>query len=64
MAMLEIDRIALSVRGFVEYVYSSGSIDSGFRTTTTLTEGTKAHQKIQKKTYIAFEKSGHFKIQA
>jgi Rad3-related DNA helicase len=32
----------------VEYVYRSGSIDSGFQTAGTLTEGTKAHQKVQK----------------
>ncbi|TFE23184.1 ATP-dependent DNA helicase [Cohnella luojiensis] len=40
--------VALSVRGLVEYVFLSGSIDSGFRTMTTLAEGTKAHQRIQK----------------
>lgn len=40
--------VNLSVRSLVEYVCSSGSIDSGFRTATTLLDGTKAHQKIQK----------------
>jgi DNA excision repair protein ERCC-2 len=40
--------VGLSVRGLVEYVYSSGSLDSGFRVISTLTEGTKAHQLIQK----------------
>ncbi|QOR64577.1 ATP-dependent DNA helicase [Cytobacillus suaedae] len=39
--------IKLSVRTLVEYVYRSGSIDNKFRTTTTLTEGTKAHKAIQ-----------------
>ncbi|QJD85377.1 ATP-dependent DNA helicase [Cohnella herbarum] len=42
------DLIALSVRGLVEYVFRGGSLDSGFRTWSTLAEGTKAHQKIQK----------------
>lgn len=40
--------IAISVRSLVEYVYRSGDIESGFRTSTALTEGTKVHQKIQK----------------
>jgi len=39
--------IKLSVRNLVEYVYSSGSIDNKFRTSTTMTEGTKAHKAIQ-----------------
>lgn len=39
---------AVSVRSLVEYVYRSGDIESGFRTSAALTEGTKAHQKIQK----------------
>jgi DNA excision repair protein ERCC-2 len=42
------DLVALSVRALVEYVFRSGSLDSGFRTMNTLAEGTKAHQKIQK----------------
>ncbi|QYR21912.1 ATP-dependent DNA helicase [Paenibacillus sp. sptzw28] len=42
------DIVKISVRALVEYVYRSGSIDSGFRTINTLTEGTKAHQKVQK----------------
>ncbi|WP_028400162.1 ATP-dependent DNA helicase [Ectobacillus panaciterrae] len=40
--------VRISVRSLVEYVFRSGSIDTGFRTSTTLIEGTKAHQKIQK----------------
>jgi DNA excision repair protein ERCC-2 len=39
--------IKISVRTLVEYVYRSGSIDNKFRTSTTLTEGTKAHKTIQ-----------------
>lgn len=42
------DKVHISVRSLVEYVYRSGSIDDVFRTSTTLAEGTKAHQKIQK----------------
>lgn len=38
----------ISVRKLVEHVYSSGSIEGGFRSQTTLLDGTKAHQKIQK----------------
>ncbi|SEG27742.1 ATP-dependent DNA helicase [Paenibacillus sp. UNC499MF] len=40
--------VKISVRALVEYAYRSGSIESGFRTATALTEGTKAHQKVQK----------------
>ncbi|MDQ0918327.1 ATP-dependent DNA helicase [Paenibacillus sp. V4I5] len=43
-----IPNVNISVRSLVEYVYSSGSIESGFRTSRSLTEGTKAHQKVQK----------------
>ncbi|MEW9699387.1 ATP-dependent DNA helicase [Paenibacillus sp. SI8] len=42
------DAIHISVRSLVEYVHRSGSMESGFRTSTTLTEGTRAHQKVQK----------------
>jgi Rad3-related DNA helicase len=41
------DNIYLSVRSLVEYGYRSGSIEPGFRTSSTMTEGTKAHQRIQ-----------------
>ncbi|WP_091174324.1 ATP-dependent DNA helicase [Paenibacillus sp. 1_12] len=44
----EVSTIQIAVRALVEYVCRSGSIESGFRTVTTLTEGTKAHQNIQK----------------
>ncbi|UVI30064.1 ATP-dependent DNA helicase [Paenibacillus spongiae] len=40
--------VQISVRALVEYVYRSGSIESGFCTAASLTDGTKAHQKIQK----------------
>jgi len=40
--------VHLSVRALVEYVYQSGSIDSRFLSQSTLVEGTRIHQKIQK----------------
>ncbi|OIK11348.1 ATP-dependent helicase [Bacillus sp. MUM 116] len=40
--------VQISVRSLVEYVFSSGSIDNRFRSQTTLLDGTRAHQKIQK----------------
>ncbi|WP_150270185.1 ATP-dependent DNA helicase [Paenibacillus tepidiphilus] len=40
--------IALSVRSLVEYVYSSGSLESGFRSAAALQEGTRIHQHIQR----------------
>ncbi|RUT43848.1 ATP-dependent DNA helicase [Paenibacillus anaericanus] len=42
------DPIKIAVRPLVEYVFSSGSLESGFRSTGTMVEGTKAHQKLQK----------------
>lgn len=46
------NEVHISVRPLVEYVFRSGSIDLRFRSQTTLLEGTRAHQKIQK-TYQA-----------
>ncbi|MDQ6598518.1 helicase C-terminal domain-containing protein [Bacillus salipaludis] len=40
--------VQISVRSLVEYVFSSGSIDNRFRSQSTLLDGTRAHQKIQK----------------
>ncbi|HEY4390207.1 MAG TPA: ATP-dependent DNA helicase, partial [Paenibacillus sp.] len=42
------DQVKIAVRPLVEYVFRSGSLDSGFRTGTALTEGTKAHQQVQR----------------
>lgn len=42
------DDIHISVRTLVEHVYKSGSIDSRFRSQSTLLDGTRIHQKIQK----------------
>ncbi|MCD5323882.1 MULTISPECIES: helicase C-terminal domain-containing protein [Pontibacillus] len=41
-------QIKTSIRALVEYVYRSGSLDRRFKSTTSLTEGTKAHQMVQK----------------
>jgi DNA excision repair protein ERCC-2 len=38
----------ISVRTLVEHVFSSGSIEGGFRSQSTLLNGTMAHQKIQR----------------
>ena len=40
--------IKIAVRTLVEYTFRSGSIETGFRTASSLHEGTKIHQKIQK----------------
>lgn len=40
--------VSISVRTLVEYAYLSGSIDSRFRSQSSLLEGTRIHQKIQK----------------
>ncbi|EKN65440.1 DEAD_2 domain-containing protein [Neobacillus bataviensis LMG 21833] len=40
--------VHISVRNLVEYVYKSGSIDARFRSQSTLSDGTRIHQKIQK----------------
>lgn len=40
--------VTIAVRPLVEYVFRSGSLDSGFRAAVSLTEGTKAHQQVQK----------------
>ncbi|PAD77303.1 ATP-dependent DNA helicase [Paenibacillus campinasensis] len=40
--------VPISVRPLVEYVFRSGSISSGFRSASTLVEGTRAHQTVQK----------------
>ncbi|EPY06279.1 DEAD 2 domain-containing protein [Paenibacillus alvei TS-15] len=42
------DQVKIAVRPLVEYVYRSGDLDSGFRAGTALTEGTKAHQQVQR----------------
>jgi DNA excision repair protein ERCC-2 len=40
--------IKISVRALVEYVFRSGSIESGFKTATSMQEGTKVHQTVQR----------------
>ncbi|MFD0672834.1 helicase C-terminal domain-containing protein [Cohnella sp. GCM10027633] len=55
--------VALSVRSLVEYVYASGSIDSGFRSASALSDGTKAHQKIQRQYGEADRKEVYLKAE-
>ncbi|WP_026695011.1 helicase C-terminal domain-containing protein [Peribacillus kribbensis] len=43
-----LDEVRISVRPLVEYVFKTGSIETGFRSSASMTEGTKAHQQIQK----------------
>lgn len=45
---MHVVKIQAAVRHLVEYVYCSGSIESGYRSSSSLTEGTKAHQNIQR----------------
>ncbi|GGF97534.1 ATP-dependent helicase [Paenibacillus albidus] len=40
--------VSISVRALVEYAYRSGSIEPGFRSGASMTEGTRIHQSIQK----------------
>ncbi|PGS49957.1 ATP-dependent DNA helicase [Bacillus sp. AFS041924] len=40
--------VKVSVRTLVEYAHTAGSINVGYKSSVSLTEGTKAHQKIQK----------------
>ncbi|MCL6601983.1 MAG: ATP-dependent DNA helicase [Paenibacillus sp.] len=40
--------VMISVRALVEYSFRSGSILSGFRSASSMAEGTRIHQKIQK----------------
>ncbi|RSD25594.1 ATP-dependent DNA helicase [Mesobacillus subterraneus] len=40
--------IKIPVRALAEYVFKSGSIESGFRTATSFTEGSRIHREIQK----------------
>ncbi|CAM3390839.1 ATP-dependent DNA helicase [Paenibacillus lupini] len=39
--------VHLSVRSLVEYAYQSGDIESGFRSATSLQEGSRTHRQIQ-----------------
>ncbi|MBH5319800.1 ATP-dependent DNA helicase [Paenibacillus sp. GSMTC-2017] len=45
--MTDTNTITLSVRHLVEYIYRSGSIESGLQSLDAMHEGTKAHQRIQ-----------------
>jgi len=47
--MHERETFHISVRALVEYAYRGGDIESGYRDAASLTEGTKAHQQIQRR---------------
>jgi DNA excision repair protein ERCC-2 len=55
--------VQISVRTLVEYVYSGGSIDSRFRTPSTLADGTRIHQKIQKTYEESDQKEVYFRTE-
>jgi DNA excision repair protein ERCC-2 len=48
--------IKIPVRSLAEYVHKSGSIVSGFRTTSSFTEGSRIHREVQK-TYSEHDQS-------
>ncbi|MHA6534580.1 helicase C-terminal domain-containing protein [Paenibacillus sp. BAC0078] len=45
---MEYAEVSLSVRALVEYAFSSGSLEPGFRSGAAMAEGTRIHQHIQK----------------
>jgi DNA excision repair protein ERCC-2 len=51
--------IKIPVRALAEYVHKSGSIVSGFRTTSSFTEGSRIHREVQK-TYSEHDRSEVF----
>lgn len=56
------DCVSLSVRQLVEYVHRSGSIDARFRSASTMQEGTKAHQRVQRTYKEGDQKEVYLKI--
>ncbi|MEY2193238.1 ATP-dependent DNA helicase [Neobacillus sp. BF23-41] len=57
------EAIHISVRTLVEHVFKSGSIDSRFRSQSTLLDGTRIHQKIQKTYQEADQKEVYFRAE-
>ncbi|AIQ32824.1 ATP-dependent helicase [Paenibacillus sp. FSL P4-0081] len=55
--------IALSVRALVEYAFSSGSLEPGFRSGAAMVEGTRSHQLIQKQYKEADRKEVYLKTE-
>ncbi|WLR56918.1 helicase C-terminal domain-containing protein [Mesobacillus subterraneus] len=53
------NQVRIPVRTLAEYVYKSGSIVSGFRTTSSFTEGSRIHREVQK-TYSEHDQSEVF----
>ncbi|MGZ4162286.1 MAG: ATP-dependent DNA helicase, partial [Neobacillus sp.] len=57
------NNVQISVRALVEHVFRSGSIDNRFRSQTTLLDGTRAHQKIQKTYQDGDQKEAYVSIE-
>lgn len=55
--------IEISVRSLVEYVYRTGSIESGFRVAQSMQEGTRIHKQIQEGYGEHGEKEVHLKTE-
>jgi DNA excision repair protein ERCC-2 len=55
--------VHLSVRTLVEYVFSNGSIDSRFHSQSTLLDGTRIHQRIQKTYQETDQKEVYFRTE-
>ncbi len=55
--------IDIPVRPLVEYVYRSGSIESGFRVAQTMQEGTRIHKQVQEGYGEEGEKEVHLRIE-
>jgi DNA excision repair protein ERCC-2 len=52
-------KIKIPVRALAEYVFSSGSIESGFKTSSSFAEGSRIHREVQK-TYDELDQSEVF----
>lgn len=55
--------VMISVRALVEYSFRSGSILSGFRSASSMAEGTRIHQKIQKQYKEGDQKEVYLKVE-
>ena len=52
-------KIKIPVRALAEYVFSSGNIESGFKTSSSFAEGSRIHREVQK-TYDELDQSEVF----
>ncbi|NUU60165.1 helicase C-terminal domain-containing protein [Paenibacillus agri] len=56
-------RISISVRTLVEYVFRSGSLEPGFRSASSMVEGTRIHQKIHQRYKESDQKEVYLKTE-